>query len=197
MKEKWNLDMSPEEFYKQKEDPFNVQNNPFELWKIDKVLEFMLQEKKKYFKIADVGCGEGYYTKYYVGLLKKYGILTGYDISETAIERAEFKYEDICFTQLDITKETSCSSNHLIILSEILYYIEPKDRINAINNIYEMFGNYHKYGFRDLLIVNSQSFSIEKLKSMFNKINWRKCEEYKYNSERKTIIMIGEHNGSC
>jgi 2-polyprenyl-3-methyl-5-hydroxy-6-metoxy-1,4-benzoquinol methylase len=107
------------ENWQKKQDPWSYKNNPED----EKRKDILLSEipQKKYLKVLDIGCGQGYITKCLPGKL-----IVGTDISEEAIKIAQknIKKENIKFIQNDIFKLDQKFPNDkfdLIIITGVLY----------------------------------------------------------------------------
>ena len=87
------------------------------------LISYYLQNSTPLLNICEIGCGLGYFTNR-VHIRQRVGT-TGYDISKTAITRAQEKFSDITFKQLDIRKECGGRFN-CVIVKEILWYVFPE-----------------------------------------------------------------------
>lgn len=112
-----------EEMYRDLEDPWSCEQKSTSLNK--RLFLELLQEFSPYESILDIGCGLGGFTnevkKHFVSA-KVYGV----DISETAVNKASYRFPEITFTRCNIAEEPPpfvCGGYHLVITSEILWYI--------------------------------------------------------------------------
>ena len=71
--------------------------------------------------ILDVGCGEGMFTSL---LKKKNNSVSGIDVSPTAIKKANIRFKNIDFFVGDIKTDVILKHYDLIVLKEILSYVE-------------------------------------------------------------------------
>jgi len=71
--------------------------------------------------ILDVGCGEGMFTSL---LKKKNNSVSGIDVSPTAIKKANTRFKNIDFFVGDIKTDVILKHYDLIVLKEILSYVE-------------------------------------------------------------------------
>jgi trans-aconitate methyltransferase len=71
--------------------------------------------------ILDVGCGEGMFTSL---LKKKNNNVSGIDVSPTAIKKANIRFKNIDFFVGDIKTDVILKHYDLIVLKEILSYVE-------------------------------------------------------------------------
>jgi len=180
-KGKWNLKMSPDEFY-WKQDPFKVRNSPEEWKKCDLINGLIFGGN-----ILDIGCGEGRFTYSYY----KYGdIITGIDVSYTAIGRARRYFCDhetkLFFWIHDITKSNLHEDFETIIMSEVLYYITPELWKATSENIKK---SLEKDG--QFIISVGQYFTEADIRKIFpwcefDKVFKLPSEKYEYN-----LIMSG------
>ena len=177
-KGKWNLKMSPDEYYWE-QDPFKVRNSSEEYKKCD-----LINGLIDGFTVLDIGCGEGHFTYCYGDGGSR---VTGIDVSYIAIGRAKRIYGDnITFIQRDITKDDYWIDQETIILSEVLYYINPKEWENVSNNIKKSLGKSGQF-----IISVGQYFTEEDIRKIFpwckfDKVFKLPSEKYEYN-----LIMSG------
>lgn len=142
---KWDLKMTPEEFYRQGPDPFNIQDDPVEVEKRKDVQMLLSREDnpfvpgiEPYKRGIDLACGEGWFTKVYAEYCEE---MYACDISETAIKRAEEECPGVKYFAHDITKPFGRAMDRnfdLVVLGEAIYYINPKDIRNLANSIYSI-----------------------------------------------------------
>ncbi len=185
-KGKWNLKMSPDEWY-WNEDPHGIQINEEEWNKCDLINGII--ESGQF--IIDIGCGEGHFTKHYIssGFSHSHGV--GLDVSNIAIGRARrlYKTNKLDFVVLDITKEEYWMDGaDTIIMSEVLYYIKPELWKTVANNIYKMLDKKEQF-----IISVGQYFTEDDIRKIFSKINFDKVfklpsAKYEYN-----LIMSGHY----
>ena len=84
-------------------------------------------------KVLEIGCSAGEFTYY---LKKKFTNIFATDISEAAIIRAKEKLPDITFIVDSLPVLSIKESNFdLITVLEVLYYLDPRDQIKALNSI--------------------------------------------------------------
>lgn len=100
------------------------------------IIEMMKSMNITYNNILDIGCGLGFFSQ----RLKKFGKVTGIDISITAVQKAKESFPDVNFFAVDIKNKNLnfvkeyYKKFELIILKEIIWYILPE--INqVIDNI--------------------------------------------------------------
>jgi 2-polyprenyl-3-methyl-5-hydroxy-6-metoxy-1,4-benzoquinol methylase len=120
-----------EAFY-QKDDPWNVRKKTPQSKRRVSVLESLapiLRDKR----ILEVGCGEGTQTK----IFARYGhIVVGFDISETAIQRARnLNLKDVDFRIASMTEFRDYAKFNVIILLECLYYLSAADQSSVLTAI--------------------------------------------------------------
>lgn len=174
-KPKWNLDMSPDEWY-QKEDPWGVSRKKDELDKAAHVLEIIPECKYG----IDLGCGEGTFTVFYDGKIE---YLSACDVSPTAIERAKNKSSNIDFFVQDITERFDLKKKFdVVLINEVLYYIHPSKWKNMSENVYRLL---NQNGM--LIVTCGQYFEITDIEKMFPKIHFH--DFYKNGS---WFTMLGE-----
>ncbi len=163
-KEKWDIELSPEDFYKSKPDPFNIINNYDESKKAFKIIELINDYNKIFWNGIDIGCGEGYFTKAYSRFCVKFDAC---DLSITALERAKKEYPNINFFEYDLTSNNSINKKYdLVICNEVLYYIKPEKLQTAINNIYNILDKNSI-----LILTISQYYTFDDLIKLFDKLN--------------------------
>lgn len=76
--------------------------------------------------ILDIGCGKGLFTSL---LKKKNNNVVGWDISPTAIKKAQTSYPDITFEVVDISKRKYLHFTDLILLKEVLSYVKEWKKV--------------------------------------------------------------------
>lgn len=115
-----------EEMYQQE----NLEN--FDSWFQDdlnhltKRLSLSLLSQYNFGSILDFGCGKGTFTH----LLKKVNNeVTGIDISETAVAKAQAKYPHLTFHAAKADYFKSAPSYDLIVAMEVLSYLENWDEV--------------------------------------------------------------------
>lgn len=168
---KWNLKKTPDEFY-MKEDPFNVKNDPEEILKAD-IIGGLINDEI----CLDVGCGEGHHTR------ASHGI----DISPIAIGRARRLYPQKHFFVHDITSEPF-RVFWSIVISEVLYYIEPDKLKDVSKNIKQML---HTDG--QLIVSAGQYFTESDIREIFPFINFDKVYKFPSKKYEYNLIMCGEY----
>jgi len=93
-------------------------------------------------RIADIGCGNGFYTRYYQEKgVKKY---TGLDISESTINKLKKEYPEFEFFKCDVTSEDFVHGEKfdVICFFDVLYHIVDDDEaLQALVNISGMMGH--------------------------------------------------------
>ena len=185
-KGKWNLKMSPDEWY-WNEDPWKVKNNKEEKKKT-MFISTLIEDRKGYG--CDIGCGEGHSTVEY--WIRKENMVD-VDCSTMAIARATDKHrplEKLSFRPLDISKYYIMHEFSTIILSEVLYYIRPDKWKHVADNIYKML-----YENGQLIVSVGQYFTEADIRKIFKKIDFDKVyklpsKKYEYN-----LIMSGHYVG--
>ena len=89
-------------------------------------LDLIFHDGQTFRKILDVGCGLGGLTHQIMKRNGYGGLVTGIDISKTAVNKAKSRYPECNFLPLDICSDLS--DNHdgtydLVVLSEIIWYV--------------------------------------------------------------------------
>lgn len=145
------------------------------------ILKNVLPKKK--IKILDIGCALGDFTKQVWQLNSKNDIF-GIDISKNAITRISKKYPDMRFI-LGSLPNLSFKENYfdLILCLEVLYYLNPKDRIKSLETIkkalkpdgYFFFSGVLDGGIRyfaedEIIELISKYFDIERIEYNYAKI---------------------------
>lgn len=140
-----NLDRGTKEWFESLFDP--KQNPIVDGWKIawrgsqkfrydlyTEILKHVLPKNEK-IKILDIGCALGDFTRRVWQLDPKNEIL-GIDISENAINRVSKEYPDMKFKVASLPAlPFNESTFDLILCLEVLYYLNPEDRIKSLENI--------------------------------------------------------------
>lgn len=159
-KPKWDLEMSPEEWY-QEEDPWGVSEKEEEWEKAYFILDIIPNAESG----LDLGCGEGVFTKLYKRKIKN---LSACDISPTAIERAKENVDGVNFFVQDMTQKFDMKERFdMVLINEVLYYINPKKWKQMSENIYGLLKPKGK-----LLVTCGQYFEIGDIEEMFPQIHF-------------------------
>ena len=106
-----------------KEDPYGVLSRTRDT-RYQEMLNLL--PYSRYAKALDVGCGEGAFCEMLLAVCDR---VTGIDISTSAIQRAQQKYESwsrLEFTATDILHASLTQDYDLIVCAEILYYLNRK-----------------------------------------------------------------------
>lgn len=130
-------------------------------------------------KILDLGCGFGSLSKY----LKTddFSNLLGVDLSDTAIAKAKKKgYSNTNFIVSDIQKFETNEKFDIIILNEVIYYLD--DYIGTLSKLSNFFKNENGYfiisiyGVREDIIKNIATkyelIKTDKVLKVDNNANW-------------------------
>jgi 2-polyprenyl-3-methyl-5-hydroxy-6-metoxy-1,4-benzoquinol methylase len=111
-------------------DPFGCRNSPLEQSKYREMLSILPATPVD--SLLEVGCGEGIFTRM---LLPHAGRLLSIDSSARALQRARrhlANFTQVQFQQLNIEEEDPKGQFDLIVVSEILYYLGPKEQISKV-----------------------------------------------------------------
>jgi SAM-dependent methyltransferase len=114
------------------EDPWGLNWRGVEHCRYEQTLKVLedaivkLRKSRTEVKILDVGCSGGFFTH----LLRDLGgSITGIDLSETAIQRARAKYNDITFQVGTVFDPALASGAYdIIICLEVIYYVNPAEQ---------------------------------------------------------------------
>lgn len=103
--------------------------------------------------LADIGCGFGLFTNE-IKTNNPNKQIDGYDVSKTAIKIAKSRY-NINFFEHDITSKPLSKKYDLILLNQVIYYLQEDER-SSFNNLISSTNKYmyfsifmnddHKYG---------------------------------------------------
>jgi SAM-dependent methyltransferase len=181
-KEHWKIDKKPDEWYKNR-DPWGVEFDPDEKTKAERIFQMM---RRCYGLGIDVGCGEGVFTDLYS---KKITTMLGCDISHVAIDRAIRAHKNIVFFQWDIREPIPNLDGQadVIILSEVLYYIEPEDREKVVDNLYKML-----MPGGDIIICVSRYFTMQEIRELFSKLEFWGVSRTNFKDDY-ALIMCGSY----
>lgn len=95
-------------------------------YKVFSDIDIVILRQHRYDTVLDVGCGEGYFSeRLHESLLNRGGVpmVTGIDISPTAIKKAKNLFNGINFMVLDIRKENLNKQFDLVVCKEIMWYV--------------------------------------------------------------------------
>lgn len=84
--------------------------------------------------ILDIGCGSGYYTKFFnMRSVKEY---TGFDITNKLFDALKDQYPDYNFYKVDITNSDISGQYGLVIMIDVIEHITDKTKLeNAMANV--------------------------------------------------------------
>lgn len=104
-------------------------------------IDIDILRQKRYESICEIGCGLGFFTNRLRNELLNHSgnspLITGVDVSQTAITQAGQRYPDIDFKVLDIRTGSLPKAFDRIICKEIMWYVFPQIN-DVINNIRSM-----------------------------------------------------------
>jgi len=124
--------------------PWNQDKTAFGIFSdIDLLIIKKHKERLNYNSILEVGCGLGFFTKRLKNELGRDIIVSGMDISETAITKADSNFPDIDFYCANIaSKDFEIINKYdLIVAKEILWYV--LDHLEVyFNNLSKLSNNY-------------------------------------------------------
>jgi SAM-dependent methyltransferase len=109
-----------EKMYQDIEDPWGCHQGSGSL--NNRIFCHLLFDDKKYPSILDIGCGLGDLTDLF-RRCNEGGDVTGWDISPTAVEKAQERFSEIRFESKNILTDPIDQKYDLITISEILWYI--------------------------------------------------------------------------
>lgn len=134
-----------EGLYKASEDPwqqlgFDSDSHAYYWYSRHNILN-VLSKYHQQESVAEIGCGLGQVCELLQGT-QLYEKVTGFDISETAIEKAQAEYPDLTFKVGNICDKKMAESSgkgefSIILFNQILWYILD-DFSTAIKNAYEL-----------------------------------------------------------
>lgn len=110
-----------EEMYRDCEDPWHQD----QLQPVSREIALLLLRDRTYRRILDLGCGKGRFTNQIQTATG--GVVTGVDISPTAVSIARTRYPDIEFLSASVpplnVSNTGCD---LVVVGELLWYVLPQ-----------------------------------------------------------------------
>ena len=109
-----------EEMYQNCDDPWLQDSLLYQSNKI--VIDILKRDNYQYENVLDIGCGKGNYTNLLYEILKCN--IDAIDISKTAIQVAQNRYDNINFIADDFLRTNQIKMNYdLIIVSQVLWYV--------------------------------------------------------------------------
>ena len=136
MEEKQSLDSEYfKGVYDANEDPWNFETSQYEAKKYEATIASL--PKEHYESVLEIGCSIGVLTQL---LAEKSTHLLATDISEKALDLAKKRCADlgnVAFRKLNFQNELPEEQYDLIMVSEVAYYLSPKDWKVAVGNLYE------------------------------------------------------------
>lgn len=110
--------------YRERPDPWNFETSDYEHRKYAATLAALPAGPTG--AVLEVGCSIGVFTR---SLAERFSELTAVDVSAVALEAARRRCEglDVRFVQADIPREWPAGLYGVIVLSELLYFLEPEE----------------------------------------------------------------------
>lgn len=137
MENKKSLDANYfKQVYDANEDPWNFETSEYEAEKYKATLAAL--PRKNYENALEIGCSIGVLSKL---LSERCGHLLSTDVSEKALEKAKERCRDlknITFQKLSFPDEMPKENFDLIMISEVAYYLSPKDWEMATEKLYKI-----------------------------------------------------------
>ena len=147
-----------------------------------KILKTILPTKEK-IKILDIGCALGDFTKR-VWQLDPKNELIGVDISENAIARVSKKYPSMKFKVASLPDLPFYENSFdLVLCLEVLYYLNPEERIKSLESIREVLkpkgylffsgvldGGVRYFAEDEIIELISRYFDIERIEYNYSRI---------------------------
>ncbi len=123
------------------EDPWGLSWRPSQEYRYLRMMQSLLKHMDpaaKYSLVVDLGCATGDFTARLKDHIHNGGIVTGVDISGTAIERARRKYPSVNFEEWSMDEIAGRYQKSLDIITclESIYYLQPIERKKFISKIY-------------------------------------------------------------
>lgn len=113
-------------------DPWSLDTNRYEQTRYGLMLDLIRSEKEVYESGLEIGCAAGSFTFRLRKLCKKLHVV---DCEARAIEKCRLRLanaSEVRFSVADISECTAwCDSYDLIVVSEVLYYLETAERVAA------------------------------------------------------------------
>ncbi len=114
------------------EDPWSLDTNPYEQNRYELMLDLMRAKEWVYESGLEIGCAAGAFTIRLFSLCKKLHVV---DCQARAIEKCRQRlgnHAKVRFSVADISEVTGWSDSYdLIVVSEVLYYLETTERVCA------------------------------------------------------------------
>lgn len=115
-----------------KEDPWLLETKPFDQARYAAMLD-MLGDLSKYKSILEVGCAAGSFTHYLASRAQRLRVV---DVMREAIRKCRRRLateQGVIFCVEDISETEGWGETYdLIVISEVLYYLESRDRIAEV-----------------------------------------------------------------
>lgn len=122
--------------YDANDDPWNFETSEYEAGKYMSTLAAL--PRKKYENALEIGCSIGVLSKL---LAERCGHLLSTDVSEKALRKAKERCHEvtnITFQKLSFPDEMPTENFDLIMISEVAYYLSPKDWGTASEKLYHI-----------------------------------------------------------
>jgi SAM-dependent methyltransferase len=118
-------------------DPWGLNWRPSQLLRYRRVLSLLDSVENSYSQIMDVGCATGDFTFLLSQSLRLPQVLLGVDFVDGAIERARRRFPSLAFSRESLFSlgDSYPGRFDLITCLEVLYYVTPTRRIEAIQSL--------------------------------------------------------------
>jgi SAM-dependent methyltransferase len=114
------------------QDPWSLDTNPYEQIRYGLMLDLIRAREGVYESGLEIGCAAGSFTFRLLKVCKKLHVV---DCEARAIEKCRQRLgntDEVRFSVADISECTArCDSYDLIVVSEVLYYLETAERVAA------------------------------------------------------------------
>jgi trans-aconitate methyltransferase len=108
-----------EDLYAADPDPWRFASSPYEAAKYDATIEAL--GERRFANALEIGCSIGVLTE---RLSARCDTLLAVDVAETALEQAKARVPDVAFERREVPEEFPDGSYDLIVVSEVLYYLD-------------------------------------------------------------------------
>jgi SAM-dependent methyltransferase len=119
-----------DELYAANPDPWGFETSPYEAEKYDATIAAL--EDRRFASGLEIGCSIGVLT---AKLAKQCDTLLAIDVAEAALEQANQRVPEVDFELREVPEEFPDGSYDLIVVSEVLYYLDAPALDATLNAI--------------------------------------------------------------
>ena len=119
-----------DELYAADPDPWDFESSPYEAAKYDATIDAL--QGRRFANALEIGCSIGVLTE---RLAPHCDALLAIDVAERALDRAKLRVPEVAFERREVPEEFPDGAYDLIVVSEVLYYLDERALDATLNAI--------------------------------------------------------------